>query len=228
MSVSKKHRTFNLTKILEDAANRRTDRDREVAFYSNSSPCEVCESVKFIKLYRNVVGEVDGRMRGSFDILGGSISGYISGSTKTLPVLSCANCHNERLICTWHRTGARDIFWGDMHYFYFGFPIKTKKTMYFDKLKLNKIDYLNHPLETRQYMLDNKNYNFDFYNEMIWWQPSLWAKAGFQIQMIPETTRKFLFFFTRKVPARWPTWRELKQEYEKETQDVQIKATAKA
>lgn len=175
-----------LEDLLDDRAAAEDKAAREYAQERNDAPCKKCRKADFVQLYRNVVGEVDGYMTGNFSLFGGSTTGYIHGETRTLPVLSCSNCHNERTIETWRYTYADKLFWADMHNFYFG--VSDSKVDRFEDIPEY---YLSRPRETRQYMLDNKNYKYDFYNEMLHWSPETWADAGFDIKF---RQKRFLWF----------------------------------
>ena len=164
----------------------------------NDAPCDVCGSNEFVQKFRNVVGEITGSMHGYFSLFGGSITGSINGYTKTLPVLSCRKCENEREIKTWNYVHAKDKFWRFMHQFYF------KIDGGFKNENLYTIDqfFLERPVETREYMLANRNYDYDFYNEIPRWSTEIWAKAGFKIDKIKI---RFLFWSWEV----YPTWKEL-------------------
>lgn len=184
---------------IEKAVFEINENNRKENINRNSRPCDICGGEKFIQLFRNVVGEVSGSMQGSFSLFGGSISGRIDGYTKTLPVLSCKSCQNEREIETWKYTTDKDWFWSQMHKFYFG--IKENSPY---KSKVIQKYFLERPLETRQYMLDNQNWKYDFYNEIPKWSTEVWAKAGFNIKPVQY---KFLWWKWEK----YPTWEELEK-----------------
>jgi hypothetical protein len=135
-------------------------------------------------------------------LFGGSVSGRITGETSTLPVLSCKTCHNERLIATWNYTYNKDMFWSDMHDFYFGVNDNEPKRF----RNLLPI-YLENPIDTREYALNNKKYDYSFYNEIPYWSTETWAEAGFKIELM-RFQKKFLFFKWEEI--RYPTWKELK------------------
>lgn len=97
---------------LKRVANVEQKRAEKHAEENNSAPCAVCGSKEFVQKFRNVVGEIKGSVHGYFSLFGGSIHGYIDGYTKTLPVLSCRKCENEREIVTWNYVHAKDKFWG--------------------------------------------------------------------------------------------------------------------
>lgn len=184
---------------IENAVVKIDEDNRKENIKRNARPCVVCGGKDFIQLFRNVVGEVSGHMQGSFFLFGGSVSGSINGYTKTLPVLSCKGCQNEREIETWKYTPSKEWFWNQMHNFYFGVdhnqPSRFKQTQKY---------FLERPIETRQYMLDNKNYDHQFYNEIPTWSTEVWAKAGFNIKPVK---RKFLWWTWEK----YPTWEELEK-----------------
>lgn len=187
-----------IKEYLEKIADKLDDKNKQEMERENSAPCKACGSKEFIQLFRNVVGEISGRMQGFFSLFGGSISGSIDGYTKTLPVLSCKNCHNEREVATWQYTHERDLFWSEMHYFYFGVSDDRP-----EKFKELKSIYLENPLDTKKFMENNYNYDFKFYNEIPNWLPETWAKAGFKINKVKK--RHFIFW-TKEV---YPTWEEL-------------------
>lgn len=85
------------SEIVRDVDTANNKEDKRVLSI-NEAPCSVCGKSSFVLKYRNVVGKVKGRIDGSFSLFGGSISGYVDGSTETLPVLSCRGCENERVI----------------------------------------------------------------------------------------------------------------------------------
>jgi len=163
----------------------------------NNLPCTLCGSKEFIQLFRNVVGEISGSMQGYFSLFGGSVSGRIDGYTKTLPVLSCKKCHNEREIKVWKYTGCGEWFWREMLDFYLGIEDND-----LEKCKKIQKYFLERPVETRQHMLDNRNWVYSFYNDIPQWSTEVWAEAGFEIKPI---TRKFLWWEWK----RYPTWEEL-------------------
>ena len=191
-----------IEKYLKKESKDEDEINEQYSDRANSAPCELCGCKHFIKLYRNVVGEVEGSMRGNFSLFGGSVSGSISGDTKILPVLSCKECHNEKIITTWKYTYATDVFWSDMHNFYFGLRENDD-----EKFKEIKSIYLENPLETREYMLENKNYEYDFFDSLAYYSIGSWAKAGFKINKI-TIKKKFLFFKWEEI--RYPTWNEFK------------------
>lgn len=159
----------------------------------NNAPCSVCNGRKLVQKFRNVVGDVHGEMHGHFSLFGGSVHGYIDGETKTLPVLSCRECGNERLISTWQYTYEEDLFWS--------FMIKFYLSESGQKLDIDPF-FLERPLETRQYMqcVEKTSWSNDKeYREMLSWETSVWASRGFKI---PSTKK-------RKI-----TWKLWKKEYE--------------
>lgn len=98
-----------LKKLSEDDANNawmdlvkdvngRNKKEENRILRLNEAPCSVCGKSSFVLKYRNVVGKVNGQISGSFSLFGGSIYGYVDGNTETLPILSCRNCENERII----------------------------------------------------------------------------------------------------------------------------------
>lgn len=181
-------------KEMKRVATLRTQENKDYSDKRNNEPCAVCNGKKFVQKFRNVVGEISGEMHGSFSLFGGSVSGSINGSTKTLPVLSCRECGNEREIKTWVFVGEKEVFWGFMHKFYFR-----------DEYPGSVIDefFLTRPLGTREYMLENKDYDFEFYNELPDKSPESWAKAGFQIDKV---SRRHFIFFRKQV---YPDWKDL-------------------
>jgi len=189
-----------LKKEIEKTVDKINKESEKYNIKRNSRPCELCGSKEFIQLFRNVVGEIHSSMTGYFSILGGSVRGSIDGYTKTLPVLSCKKCNNEREVETWDYETEREWFWGEMHYFYFG--IKEDEP---EKLKDIDKYFLERPVETRQYMLDNKNWDFDFYNVMPEWDTETWAKAGFDI----KPKEKKLLWWKWKV---YPSWEQLEKQ----------------
>lgn len=179
---------------MERVANLKQKEQQDYAERQNDAPCAVCNGKEFIQKFRNVVGEVSGSVSGYFTLFGGSIHGRIDGHTKTLPILSCRNCENEREIVLWNYVSASKMFWEFMHNFYF-----IKEHAY----KIDKF-FLERPLGTREYMLKNKNYTYDWYNEMTDWSTERWAEAGFNIKKITKKS----FFFKKEV---YPAW----EDYEK-------------
>lgn len=179
--------------VREKAASKNED-NKKYSNIENSKPCSFCGHNELVQKFRNVVGEISGSVCGNFSLFGGSISGSIDGSTRTLPILSCRKCGNEREIITWKYTSSQKVFWDDMFNFYFGITE--------DKSRPIPDIYLLHPLETRQYMEKNKNFEFSFYNELPLWHTETWARAGFKIEKV---IKKFLFF-KREV---FPTWEDL-------------------
>ena len=189
-----------ISEYVDNIAQKEQDENEAWANKLNDASCDVCGSNQFVQKFRNVVGEISGSMQGNYSLFGGSISGSINGYTKTLPVLSCRKCENEREIEVWEYIYGEDIFWKKMHYFYFGISKNNKKY-------LDKIDsfFLDKPVETRQYIIDNPNLNYSFYNDIVDWETSVWAKAGFNI---PKKKHKFLFW----EEEIYPTWQELEQD----------------
>lgn len=180
-----------MTNVIEDYLKKKAssidEENEQTTSEKNDSPCEKCGGRDYIQLYRNVVGNIEGSMSGNFSLFGGSVHGRISGYTKTLPILSCTQCHNEKTILTWEYTFERDLFWEDMHYFYF-FYDKDE-----DKLPEIKSIYLNNPRQTREYMISHPNIEYSFYNEMTTWPESIWERVGFKIPTT-KTKRRFLFW----------------------------------
>ena len=159
----------------------------------------MCGSEKFIQKFRNVVGEVEGEITGNFSLFGGSIGGYIDGYTKTLPVLSCRECENERQISTWEHTFEEDVFWNFMHKFYFKVDNGFSNDYQIDPF------FLERPLGTRAYMIKNPNWEYKFYNSCPYWSTETWAKAGFKI---PKIKKRYFLFWEKEV---YPTWEELEK-----------------
>lgn len=85
-----------------------------------------------------------------------------------------------------------------MYYFYFG--VKDDKESYF---KMIDKFFLERPVETREYMLANKNWEYSFYNEIPTWSTETWAKAGFKI---PKIKKRHFIFWEKEV---YPTWKEI-------------------
>jgi len=191
----KKYEEFK--KEIERVADEKTKQSKKYADNENNKPCSVCGSKEFVQKFRNVVGEISGSMHGYFSLFGGSVSGNIDGYTKTLPVLSCRKCENERQIETWNYTHEKDVFWNFMFPFYFGIN-------YNEEHRFKEIDkyFLERPIETRQYALENKNWNYDWYNEITKWNPKDWARAGFEIAKI----KKSFLWLNWEI---YPTWKEL-------------------
>lgn len=179
-------------------ANIEQEEAEKYASELNDAPCAVCGSNEFVQKFRNVVGEITGSMHGSFSLFGGSVLGRIDGYTETLPVLSCRKCENEREIRTWNYVYAKDKFWSFMHQFYF------KVDDNFKNENLYNIDpfFLTRPIGTREYMLANRNWDYDFYNKIPNWSTEIWAKAGFKIDKIK---RRFLFWSWEV----YPIWEQL-------------------
>jgi hypothetical protein len=86
-----------------------------------------------------------------------------------------------------------------MHYFYFGLNESKEDIQEY---------YLNRPVETRNMMLEYKNYEYDWYNEIPNWSTEKWAQAGFKIDPI-VTNMKFLWWKWKNV--RYPSWEELEK-----------------
>jgi len=189
-----------IEKYLQDVTREIDNINKLNCDSKNSAPCVKCGNNDFIVLYRNVVGEIEGDMYGSWSLLGGSMSGTINGETKTLPLLSCSNCKQERLIETWEYTFEDDQFWDDMFSFYFGVDYKEPKRF----KDINDV-YLANPLETRKYMLDNPNCDDEYYDEMPEWSTSIWAESGFKIA---KKEHKVLWW----TESYYPSWDDLKKE----------------
>ncbi len=181
---------------MERIANSKEEEDRKNAEEENDKPCAVCGSKEFVQKFRNVVGEISGSMQGHFSLFGGSISSSIDGYTKTLPVLSCRKCENEREIAVWNFVYRKDVFWDFMYEFYHKID-RNSESYEVDQF------FLERPLETREYALNNKNYDYDFYNKITEWSTETWAKAGFKI---PKIKKRYFIFWEREV---YPTWEEL-------------------
>lgn len=186
-----------IEKELKRIADIENSKKKKQSDEENARCCSVCGNSKFVQKFRNVVGEIDGSMQGFFSIFGGSISGHIDGYTKTLPVLSCRECGNERKIKTWKPTKPKDAFWSFMHQFYF------KVDGGFSDLYQVEPFFLQRPVETRDYMLDNPNYRYSFYNECPKWSTEVWSKAGFRI---PKIKKRRFIFWEKEV---YPSWKEL-------------------
>lgn len=188
-----------MEQTLEDTVDSENVSREQENTEMNARPCELCGSSEFINLFRNVVGEIDGSFHGYYSLFGGSFSGSINGYTKTLPVLSCKNCRNEREVETYEYLSAKEQFWSDMHYFYFGLNEHRDDIQEY---------YLKRPVETRNMMLKYKNYEYTFYNEIPNWSTKKWAQAGFKIEPL-VVKKKFLWW--RWEVTRWPTWEELEK-----------------
>lgn len=188
-----------IEQYLKAKCNQINDEKRKWNIELNSRPCSYCGHKELVQKFRNVVGKIEGYINGTFFLFGGSVTGEINGYTKTLPVLSCRNCENEREIFTVDFRSKQDFFWSDMLYFYQGMSgVSPTKSC------LKKIDriYLDHPYETREYMKTWRNWEYDFYNELPEWEPKVWAKAGFKINKIEK---RFLFWEWEI----WPQWKDL-------------------
>ena len=189
---------------MERIADKKSKRSKTNSKIRNEEPCSVCGKKEFVQKYRNVVGEISGRnvvgeisgsMQGYFSLFGGSISGSIDGYTKTLPVLSCRNCGNEREIEVYKYYYGKDEFWDFMHNFYF--------SVEWDKIR--KIDnfFLQRPVGTYLYAKDNRNFGYSYYNELTEWRTDVWAKVGFNI---PKKQVRHWIFWKKE---RYMTWEEL-------------------
>lgn len=162
--------TKNFDKIksfLEEKTNRLNEESFLCADLENKAPCKVCGTSGYVTLYRNVVGEISGKIQGCYSLFGGSISGWIDGYTKTLPVLSCRNCHNEKLVATYDYKFPYEVFIQDMKNFCFGFKI--------DQF------YYDNALETYKYAKENADL-LGYVKEILFWTPESWEAGGFKIE----------------------------------------------
>jgi hypothetical protein len=100
-------------------------------------------------------------------------------------------CKNERKVDTWQYITEKEKFWDDMHDFYFHKEV----------CQLPQI-YLDNPIGTRAYMLQNKKWDYDSYNDLPHWSTESWARAGFKIR---PRERRFLFWEWEE----WPKWEGL-------------------
>lgn len=182
---------------VERVANLRQNNAKQYAQNKNDEPCAVCGSNEFVQKFRNVVGEISGSMQGHFSLFGGSLSGSIDGYTKTLPVLSCRKCENEREIVLWKYVHDKDVFWSFIYEFY-----RKVDRNYSELYDIDQF-FLDRPIGTREYALKNRHYKYDFYNEITEWSTEIWAKAGFKI---PKIKKRYFIFWEREV---YPTWEEL-------------------
>lgn len=182
---------------MDRVASIKNSENREYSQRKNDAPCAVCGNKKFVQKFRNVVGEISGSMCGYFSLFGGSISGSIDGYTKTLPVLSCRKCENEREILTWNYISGKEEFWNFMYEFYFQID-----SDYSHNYKVDPF-FLERPVETREYMKKNYNWEYDFYNKIPNWSPEVWAKVGFKI---PKIKKRHFLFWEKEV---FPSWEEL-------------------
>lgn len=192
---------------LDKKADEKNNDSKKWSIYWNDRPCSKCGGTDYIQLFRNVVGEISGSIYGSFSLFGGSVSGRIDGYTKTLPVLSCTSCKNEKEISTFKYVTPRKLFWSDMSCFYFG--INADKAERFKEIE--KI-YLENPLETRKYAQDNREFDYEFYNEIVDWDTETWALAGFKIKKLVKENR---FLFWKWTSEYYPSWEKLEAMKEK-------------
>lgn len=187
------------------------EKSKSAAQLLNDRSCAVCGHSEFVRLYRNVVGKVEGHMQGYFSLFGGAVEGHISGTTSTLPVLSCRNCTNERTIETYDYILPRDLFWSSMYDFCEGIE-KYKEgdtdNYYINKFK-SSVWTSYSAVEVREYMKSNPNWAYTFLDDISEFSPKTWSVAGFDIK---PTKKSFLWFHWDK----WPTWKELLTTREKE------------
>ncbi len=178
---------------LRDKADKINSENRKWSKISNSRPCEVCKSTEFVSLFRKTVGEFKGSA--SFGLFGGRSS--FRGGIDTDKVLSCRKCHNEKLTSEPTYIWYKELFWDEVRHFYFNV----------DSGRGDEIPaiYLNYPVETRRFAMNNENYKREWYNEIVNWSPGIWANAGFSISKIKK---KFLFWRWEK----FPTWVELERQ----------------
>lgn len=85
-----------LRNYLYSVASKKNNENQKDEDYRNSH-CPYCSDTKYIIKYRNVTGEVEGKISGSFGMFGGGIHGYIDGETRTSAVFCCEKCKNEWL-----------------------------------------------------------------------------------------------------------------------------------
>lgn len=190
-----------IEKYLSDRASTQFSEDVKDAERKNTAPCAVCGKDKFVQLYRNVVGKVNGSMHGSFSLFGGSVTGYINGYTTTLPVLSCQNCSNERTIATYSYMDTNEMFWSDMHNLYFAFSNGEPERL--KEFQQEQAWYLDKPYELHEHLQETYNWKFDFYHEMKSWPVKRFVEAGFDV---PKAYKRFLFW----TYETYPSWKELK------------------
>lgn len=174
----------------------------------NSRPCEKCGGNDFIVLYRNVIGKTEGRLTGYWCLFGGGMNGYIDGYTETLPVLSCTKCHQERLVETYKNIWPKEKFWDDMFNFYnyYEYSKLDKNDVFYPYRQIDSF-YLEYPLETRDYMIDHPNFEYDFYNVLPYRSVEYWIKCGFKIN-VEKIKNRFLFW-------KWEYYPDWKQVYKK-------------
>lgn len=135
---------------------------------ANRAPCENCQSIEFVKLFRYVAKH--------------------DGNVETLPVLSCRNCTNERVIETPEWPDMDKLFWRDMYGFYFG--IKEKSECKLNEFKNNHPFYLQHPKELHDY-INSFSWMDTAYSYMSDFTEKDYARAGFNI---PKVQKRFLFW----------------------------------
>lgn len=177
-----------IKQYLKNEADKKNKASELYSQEQNDKPCVVCKNKTFVQKFRNVVGEISGYLRGSYSIFRGSFYGTIDGHTKTLPVLSCRECGNEREITTYTRVSDDKLFWDDMYYFYFGLEKNDKKIL----SKIPNI-YLDNPKDTLDYIKENYNYERKWYNELKSYPAETWAEAGFK-GLEKKKEHKFLFW----------------------------------
>lgn len=194
-----------IEQYLYNYCDKKDKQSKDYAYKQNHKPCWLCWHKDYIILYRNVVWEISGSIQWSFSLTWGwGIYGSIDWHTKTLPILSCRNCRNEKKVATYKYYYEKDKFWDDMHYLYFISDIKKVPDIYLDK-----------PIETREYMLRNRCYEYDYFNKLPYYSTEHWAKAGFKIPKIKKqfSRDKYLWGIFRKWKEKYekvvyPTWEE--------------------
>lgn len=196
--MSKKGKTTSVVeKYVDNESTLYYSKEYKRAAEKNRASCTVCGCKTHIELYRKTVGEFKGNMSSSHLLLASSAQMSMSGRLDTDKVLSCRDCKNEKLIEKADYRSATEIFWQDLSGFYFGVDSGEPERF----TRTPKI-YLENPIDTYNYAVENANSASQYYNEIVEWSPEVWAAAGFNINKV---TRKFLWH-KREMH---PTWKQL-------------------
>ena len=172
-----------MTRELSDFTSENYKKESEEIQSRNERPCDVCKHPNFINKFRDVQGEVHGRISGSFSLFGGGVSGYVDGNTRTLPVLCCRECGNERQIEILNYKGQERIYKNQFSWF------NTEDLYDLDRApngwakKYSLQTHLKYVKENRiKYFITCSNHDDDYYP----FSDGEYIKAGFWVKERPK------------------------------------------
>lgn len=204
MKTTIKKQYKQLENYLESVSSRQWNESYEESQKSKTI-CPFCFSKNVTQDIKRVQGKIDGNMSGSFGLFGGGMSGYVHGEIDTNEVYVCQDCKNVWKPEDSEYIGSKDVFYDLLRKFYFyidglgrevDFDEDNPEEKYKSQEEKQKAhdkeheeEYLKeanvlrnfYPETIRWYIHNNQNYEYDFFNEVEFWDNETFNKYGFKM-----------------------------------------------